>query len=43
MPAAYDPRFSQDRFGVFVAGEENQGEAHRVLMLTVPEEIRVVG
>lgn len=43
LPAGYDPRFSQDRFGLFVACSPDQAPAARtVLASTNPEELHAV-
>ena len=43
LPAAYDRRFSRDRFGLLIAcGPSEIDEARRVLAATGPEEIHVV-
>lgn len=44
MPPSYDPRFSRDRFGVFILCDDGQRRAGRAAIeQTSPEEIRELG
>jgi Ni/Fe-hydrogenase subunit HybB-like protein len=44
MPPSYDPRFSRDRFGVFILCDDGQRPAGRAAIeQTSPEEIRELG